>query len=52
MTSSYTAITDHTVEIFGVSINKIKHNFINIYQIGPYTATLRLSNSNRARLAS
>ena len=34
MTSSYTVITDHTEEIIGVSINKIKHNFIDIYQIG------------------
>jgi len=30
MTSSYTVITDHTEVIIGVSINKIKHNFIDI----------------------
>jgi len=38
MTSSYTVITDHAEEIIGVSINKIKHNFIDLYQIGLYMA--------------
>jgi len=31
MTSSYTVITDHSEEIIGVSINKIKHSFKDIY---------------------